>query len=453
MAIVFTEEQAGNYLRQQSGYKSSIDDIQKQYQTGVSQLNSQFQNGLIDLNKSYGIENYNLGRDFTQSMRQAFDAAQQQRSSFLSQSGTIGSGQRQAMAIDLEQATINAYDSYIQNYMKNKQNLEQNLKSAVASIESNKAKGLQTLFENAQNAQAAVEKDVSIDAANYAAFANAPMEYLKKLWETNPDVFNDGVLNRYTYVDENGNRQLISSDELNSSFFEITDNGMELTDSGKEFYQLMAYGLGNIGSLDKYLQENNKDLYDWAIKSNVYGDTETVNQQGYSTNFDAVMSSLIGSDAVSTGSFDSTMEPKYRSKYAGENVSVYENSKDFGTVKQVKSAKGVTISSPEGLQYSALLNWDDVKEYKDDKAKKSENFKATYTDDSGVTKVYNLKVLKDEAESDVFADISNAFGKIEERRIYDYGGETYIGVIDDNGKSHLRKVKIDKDLKLQKMAN
>ena len=432
MAIVFTEEQAGNYLRQQSNYKSAIDSIQKQFDT-------QFQSGLTDLGKSYGREGYTLGKDFTQSMSQAFDAAKQQRSSFLSQSSSIGSGQRQAMAIDLEQATMNAYDSYIQNYMLNKQNLEQNLRSGVASLESTKAEGV-------QKAQATLEKDIGTEAANYAALANAPMEYLQYLWETDPTQFDtNDALSRYTYFDENGQRQLIDSAMLGSDFYQQRGDGYILTDAGKEFYNTMLYGMPT-NTFYNYLKSEKSDLYNWAIASNTYGDAEHVNAQGYSSNFDSVFGGILGADAVKAESYDTTQN-KYRNKtYSGGDVESYENSL-YGNVEQVKSSKGVTVLSLEGLTFKTNpgndpmigLEWDDVVDGE------AENFQGYYTDKNGKKHIYDFKVLKDEADSATFADISNAFGKIENQRLYDYGGEMYMGVVDKDGVTHLRKVKTYSD--------
>lgn len=492
MAVVYTQSEAENYLRKQSkynelkqnyldrnagylnDYNAGLKQINDELSTGKANLSEQFRTGLSQLGKSYSQQGSELGRNFTQSMSEAFDAAQKQRSSFLSQSASIGSGQRQSIARDLDVATTNAYDSYIQNYIKNKQLLDTNLKSGSEELKTNRDSVISQLEMNAQNAKTnlgnqynklieqdnkkieQIEKDVAKEAENFAALANTPVEYLQYLWENNPDLFNDDLLGRYTYLDESGVRQLMTGAQMDRSFFTYNEDGSkELTPEGKELYSIIAYGLGDTGEafgFNDYIADTNKELYEWAIGLNKYGDNEFVNRQGYTSNFDAVMGSLLGSDIVASESYKAS-KSNLGSQY-NQNINEKTSYDEEGNVYNVEtrqSSKGTSIESftnveftkPDGKAKNAAKGF----EYKDIVEGKAETFTAKIG-----TEEYKFEATKKEAESDILDDIVDAYDSIAEKKIYNYSGTYYMGVKNKDGKMVLRKLKL-KGNKTKKALN
>lgn len=481
MANIYTQSEAENYLRNQqryqelkqtyadrsneylSNYNSGIKSVNEEYRTGKADIANQFRSGLSQLGKNYGQQGSELGRNFTQSMSDAFDVARKQRSSFLSQSASVGSGQRQNIARDLDAVTTKAYDSYIQNYMKNKQLLDTNLKSGSEELKMNRDSAISQLETNAQNAKTSlanqynklieqdskeieqIEKDVAKEAENFVAMANMPIEYLQYLWENNPDLFNDDLLGRYTYLDESGARQLISKEQMNSNFFDYDEDGnVSLSDVGKDLYSIIAYGLGDTGAalgFNDYMSENYNDLYQWATALNTYGDTEFVNSYGYTSNFDAVMGSLLGADIVAKESYNAKSFDVGSQYNQNVNDKIVGKDDDANTVKVEtrQSSKGTSIESftdveftaPDGKAKNAAKGF----EYKDIVDGKAETFTAKIG-----TEEYKFKATKKEAENDVLDDIVDAYGSIVEKKIYKYSGTYYLGVKNKDGKMVLRKL-------------
>ena len=438
MAIVFTQQEANEYLRRQAPYTNAIQSIDTQVEAGVKGINTSYQNALKDVNLNYGNNMYNLGLDLSQAMSDAFTTASQQRSSFLSQAPNLSVGQRENIEMNLENTMINAYDSYLKKYNESRQNLNLGFKSDVSKLQTNKASELLNLYEDVEKTQQVIDSELLNQSKNYAALANAPMEYLKKTWKDNLEVFKSGPLSKYTYF-ENGERKLISDLELNSIFFEDTENGKVLTDAGKEFYGTILYGLGD-GSFDEYLKSSDLKLYEWAIDSNVYGDSAYKNPQGYSSNFDAVFGALGLSDIVSSGRYDTTnsifkskYEDSYDTSYVNKNVMTREN---LGSISE-RSSDGISVYRFNDLRPStnegptSELNWNDVLEGK------AETFRMVYNDNE-----YKFKIKKAEASEDIVNKIISVYGKIDNQSIYSYDGKFYIGVdIDGKGNYKLRELK------------
>ena len=436
MAIVFTQQEANEYLRRQTPYTNMIQGIDAQVEAGVKGINTSYQNALGDVNLNYGNNRYNLGLDLSEAMSDAFTTASQQRSSFLSQAPNLSAGQRESIEMNLENTMINAYDSYLKKYNDSRQDLNLSFKSDVSKLQTSKASELLNLYEDVEKTQQTIDDELLNQSKNYAALANAPMAYLKKTWEDNPEVFESGPLSKYTYF-ENGERKLINDLELSSKFFKDTENGKVLTDAGKEFYGTILYGLGD-GSFDEYLKSSDLKLYEWAVGGNVYGDPTYKNLQGYSSNFDAVFGALGLGDIVSDGKYDTTnpifksnYEDSYDTSYANKNVMISEN---FGSISE-RSANGTSVYRFNDLRLSTSenprseLNWEDVLKGK------AEVFRMVYNDNE-----YEFKIKKAEASDYIVDKIVSVYGKIDNKSIYSYDGKIYIGVV-ANGDYKLRELK------------
>lgn len=437
MAIVFTQQEANEYLKRQAPYTNTIQSIDTQVEAGVKGINTSYRNALEDVNLNYGNNRYNLGLDLSQAMSDAFTTASQQRSSFLSQAPNLGAGQRENIEMNLENTMINAYDSYLKKYNEGRQNLNLSFKSDVSKLQTNKASELLNLYEDVEKTQQVIDNELLNQSKNYAALANAPMEYLKKTWKDNPEVFESGPLSKYTYF-ENGERKLINDLELSSIFFKDTENGKVLTDAGKEFYGTILYGLGD-GSFDEYLKSSDLKLYEWAVGGNVYGDSAYKNSQGYSSNFDAVFGALGLGDIISGGKYDTT-RPIFKSKYEDSYDTSYKNKKvindeNIGSISE-RSSNGENVYRLNDLRLStnkgarSALNWEDVLDGK------AEVFRMTYNDNE-----YEFKITKDEASGDTMNQIVSSYGDIENKSIYGYNGEFYIGIVTDTG-TKLRRLKL-----------
>ena len=437
MAIVFTEQQANEYLRRQKPYVNAMEDINEQVNLGVEGIDKFYQSGLKDVNLNYGNNRYGLGLDLSKTLSDAFTTASQQRSSFLSQTPNIGAGQRESIAMDLENTIVNAYDSYLRKYSESRQNVDVNLKSDVSKLQNDKMSGLQSLYEDANKAQQTINNELSNQSKNYAALANAPMEYLTNLWKENPEAFENGPLSKYTYF-EDGERKLINNVELNSAFFEDTENGKILTDAGREFYGTILYGLGD-GSFDEYLKSSDSELYEWAVGNNIYGDSGYENSQGYSSNFDGVFGSLGLADIVNTGKYDTT-NPIFKSRYENSYGTSYKNkevvkNENLGSISK-RTFDGENVYLLNDLKLSTKtgarseLNWEDVTDGE------AETFAMTYNDNE-----YRFRITKDTATDDVVNKITSSYGEIKNKSIYAYNGEFYIGVVTDDG-TKLRRVKL-----------
>ena len=436
MAIVFTQQEANEYLRRQAPYTNMIQSVDTQVEAGVKGINTSYQNALEDVNLNYGNNRYNLGLDLSQATSDAFTTASQQRSSFLSQAPNLSAAQRESIEMNLENTMINAYDSYLKKYNESRQNLNSGFKSDVSKLQTNKASELLNLYEDVEKTQQVIDNELLGQSKNYAALANAPMEYLKKTWKDNPEVFENGPLSKYTYF-ENGERKLIDDLELSSIFFKDTENGKVLTDAGKEFYGTILYGLGD-GSFDEYLKSSDLKLYEWAVGSNIYGDSTYKNSQGYSSNFDAVFGALGLDDIISGGKYDTT-SPIFKSKYEDSYDTSYVNknvmtSENLGSISE-RSSDGVSVYRFNDLRPStneaptSELNWNDVLEGK------AETFKMVYGDNE-----YKFKIKKAEASEDIVNKIVSVYGKIDNQSIYSYDGKIYIGVVTD-GNYKLRELK------------
>lgn len=436
MAIVFTQQEANEYLRRQAPYTNTIQSIDKQIETGVKGINTAYQNALGDVNLNYGNNRYNLGLDLSKAMSDAFTTASQQRSSFLSQAPNLSAGQRENIEMNLENTMINAYDSYLKKYNESRQNLNLGFESDVSKLQTNKASELLNLYENVEKTKQVIDNELLNQSKNYAALANAPMEYLKKTWKDNPEAFENGPLSKYTYF-ENGERKLINDLELSSIFFKDTENGKVPTDAGKEFYGTILYGLGD-GSFDEYLKSSDLKLYEWAVGSNIYGDSAYKNSQGYSSNFDAVFGALGLGDIIRGGKYDTTnsifkskYEDSYDTSYANKNVMTSEN---LGSISE-RSSGDTSVYRFNDLRLStnqnpkSKLNWADVLKGK------TETFRMVYNDNE-----YEFKIKKAEASEDIVNKIASVYGKIDDKSIYSYDGKIYIGVAMD-GNYKLRELK------------
>ena len=513
MANIYTQSEAENYLRNQqryqelkqtyadrsntylSNYNAGIGSVNEEYKTGKADIVNRFRSDLSQLGKSYSQQGAQLGRNFAQSMSEAFDSAQKQRSSFLSQSASIGSGQRQNIAGDLDVATTNAYDSYIQNYLRNRQQLDTTLKSDSETLDANRRSALSQLAANAQTAKENLakeynklieqdkkeideyEKEVAKEAENFVALANMPIEYLQYLWKNNPNLFNDDLLGRYTYLDENGARRLISREQMSSNFFDHDEDGnVFLSPAGRDFYSIVAYGLGDTGAalgFNDYMSENYNDLYQWATAANTYGDREFINRFGGNTNFDAVMGSLLGADIVANESYKakSLDEDIYGPQINYDVGSQYNqnvSTKSVGSGDNINEVEVETRASPAGKSIESFLATEFYEDTVSDSdmgavgsfvrdffrpasaQPRNELFDYKYIADGGVDDFvvkmgdsdYKFRATNTNADSTILDDVTKAYGSITEKKIYKYDGIYYMGVKTSNGDMVLRKLKL-----------
>lgn len=417
--IIMTQSSVEEYLKNKNRYSQTYKNIENQLLQGIDQLEQQYVNTINSGLSQYGENAFYAGKDLTQNLASIYDSAAQQRYNLIT--SDIGSSMRTKELSDLESVATKAYDSYLQNYMINKDAVD--LSSIRSSAEAARYQGIESLYQNATNLASQVTESLESEAKNYQALYNTPREYLQYLVDNDLIGYDTPGFERYfdkSYVDGELITMIKSAEDLDSLFYNFDESGnvSGLSDFGKDFYNQMLYGTSDISGAESFfgwLNANNPDLYNWAIATNPYN-TNT-------TNLGDVFSQLGLGNMINKGTYtpkDYSVPATHRSNNA---IDVDEY-----------NYEGTPVWAFNNVEYTGL-NTKDASELK------SELF--SLVDKNG--NKYSAKLKKGEkADDNVLTAIVNTAGSIEDGKLYAYGKDLYLAVY-KNGSPILRKVTINDD--------
>ena len=256
------------------GYITSVNEYKKQ----LKDLNRNYEGRKVweDLYGAVGLSKQRaesqLVQDYNSSILNAYKSAYKQQSDIYR--SALGQGYKDALASELDLALSQAYDSYRQNYLSQKNQLE----------------------SNTQEANSAITSELETQAENTKLYQDSFYSYLDDLWnraqgtgkyedvgedETLKDLFTNDILwNRYT-TKVGENTYLMDSSEL---YGQLYDKNRMITDRGLDFYDQMFNSLGVVEGKDysfhRYLSDVNPELYEWSIANNPYDYTTAGTNMG-----------------------------------------------------------------------------------------------------------------------------------------------------------------------------
>ena len=200
----------------------------------------------IDANRQAAIEG--VASDYSDAVATAYLSSLSNKAA-IGQSNLI-SGQKDAMLSANDEALEEAYKSYLQNH----------------------AQSIDAINANAAQARAGINTTLTEQSEMFAKYGNARLDYLEHLYDSNPDIFNNPRFANYmtTSYNDNGDaeRMLMSRGELENLIFDPSGG---LTTAGRAFFDQMENDeLLRNNSFGSYLQENDEELYNWAMSDNPY---------------------------------------------------------------------------------------------------------------------------------------------------------------------------------------
>ncbi len=213
--------------------------------------------GAVGLSTNQALEQAQY--DYYSAMNDAYAAAYNEAAAV--QNSALAQGYKTKMLSDLDYDLNEAFNSYRQNYLTQKQNIE----------------------STAAEAKATVDSALLTQAKNVKAYADSPYQYLTTMFNRaygNEDYEPDSRLlevfeknpNWSKYVVENeGQKSLLSEQEL---YKQLYDKDGNLTIKGADFYDQMMNDLGvTIGeeySFHNWLANENSELFEWSQSYNPY---------------------------------------------------------------------------------------------------------------------------------------------------------------------------------------
>ena len=258
---------AYGYITSTNEYKKQLKDLNRNYE-GRRVWDELY--GQIGLSKQ--LAESTLNQDYSTNVLDAYSEAYNQRLAIAN--SALGTGYKQQAMEDLDFALSEAFDSYRQNYLTQKAQID----------------------ENALAANQAIDAELTKQAKNIKLYQDSFYNYLDDLWNraqgtgkyedigvntTLQNLFiNDPLWSRYTEkIDKN--THLLDSSSL---YAQLYDANHMITDKGRDFYDQMFNSLGVVEGKDysfhRYLSEVNPELYDWSIASNPYDYTEAGTNMG-----------------------------------------------------------------------------------------------------------------------------------------------------------------------------
>lgn len=440
---VFTADNAKNYLKEYNKnylgeqiWLNAFNTIDKNYRSAVT-----------DLAIAEGKQESNALRDYSANITEAYKTAMMQRNQIAA--SNLGQGFKNQLFTDIDTNLDNAYNSYLQNYLSNRQNIQSNYLNNVNGI-----------YEAHQAATEEVDKLLNEQAQNTANYLNAHFDYadamLNKLYNENPNVLSEDQYQDYVIREMvNGQLQVTGIKDISAirdMMFDSTDNGYELNDRGKDFFrQMQQLGLEENGySFGDYLYENDADLFDWSMSINEYDSTYS-DLRG-NTN----RASALGAIGLADNGFVASGNYEWKGGSATDNY--YKNTQT--TASSVNSYGG-TLTSYKSNQGDVGVwkpydeSTDGVKGYKVTglKNKDNNNFTIVYNDERQanqyglpVVKKYKLELIstKDDptAEMDdkTLTDIDKAVGGLVTNTMYYWNDDIWIAMQDEDGTMKMRKV-------------
>lgn len=421
--IIMTQSSAEEYLKNKNKYSQAYKNIENQLTQGVNQLEQQYMATMESGLSEYGKNAFYAGKDFMQNISSAYDTAAQQRYGLIT--SDMGSAARTEGLSDLETITTQAYDTYLQNYMANKDAID--LSAIESSAESEKLQGLESLYQNAAALSSQVNTALESEAKNYQSLYNAPREYFQYLIDNNKISYNTPGFSKYfdvSYRDGVPQYTIKSSKDFDSLFYNFDESGnvTGLSDFGKDFYNQMLYGTSDISGVESFfgwLNTENPDLYNWAIATNQY-DTKT-------TNLGDVFGQLDMGNIINKGTYTGTI-----TSYSNQAPAASLSNAAVDINRYVYD--GAKIHTFDNVEYKGL-NLEDAADLK------SESFKLV--DKNG--NKYSAKLEKDiKATDDILTSIYNAVGSIEDGKLYAYGEDLYLAASTEDGVV-LRKVTFNEE--------
>jgi hypothetical protein len=214
------------------------------------------------LNETTLLENQalaNLEYDYGQAVNQAYAASMDANKAI--QNSALGTGYKEAALVENQNALLDAFNQYKQNYVSNKQ-----------SVIANYDKINQSIYDAYQQQ----EEKFASQAETFIEYWDEYYNYADWLWKQgNYDIFENGELKPFTTLDEFGAPRLKTRSELfdqggDGAF--VTENG-ELTNAGKHYLDVIENArFEGMPTFGEYLSENNRDLWNWASEvSEEYG--------------------------------------------------------------------------------------------------------------------------------------------------------------------------------------
>lgn len=256
------------------GYITSTNDYKKQ----LKELNRNYEGRKVwdELYGQIGLSQQraenSVRRDYLTNLSEAYTSAYNQKAAVAN--SALGTGYKQQAIEDLDFALSEAFDSYRQNYLTQKAQID----------------------ENALAANQAIDAELTKQAENTKLYQDSFYNYLNDLWNraqgtgkyedvgvdtTLQNLFtNDPLWSRYTEKIGKNTRLLDSS----SLYAQLYDTNHMITDKGRDFYDQMFNSLGVVEGKDysfhKYLSDTNSELYEWSIAANPYDYTEAGTNMG-----------------------------------------------------------------------------------------------------------------------------------------------------------------------------
>ena len=229
--------------------------------------------GDLDLSKQLGTEN--LIKNYGNLVGEAYLASKANERSILGSNAFEGFKQA---ALDENQLTLEkAYDSYMSQYLSDQQALNKGIAQERATL----------------------NQELDTLAQRTADYGNAHFDYLQALWdkhqagELNFNPFEQPQFAQYLTKekDADGNEiQVFDIDKIQAGLFDENDT---LNQRGIDFFDMIEHDdiLNENYSFADYLQENDKELYEWGRSENPYNFAP--NKKGLNLN-DATFRQMVG---------------------------------------------------------------------------------------------------------------------------------------------------------------
>lgn len=264
---------------------------QSTWNTLYNQVENAEQRALSQIGLDYQTQKLNLEKSYAETIAEAYNASK--ASNMQIAGSNLGSGYRNALIADNQNALQKAYEQYKTNYQQSLSELSSGYEENVANITSTTAA--------ATNEIDTLLNEQSSNVKSYLNYAN---NYIDYLYNNNPELFENLAWSRY--LNEDGavkSYDEIFSTDAGTLTYDDTSDQYYLTDKGREIYQQIF----NERGFGKYLQNTDAELYDWLYST------------GYdnSRNIDMIYNDVLGFTD------DSWTKYTYENKFVGLDGTEY----------------------------------------------------------------------------------------------------------------------------------
>lgn len=254
------EENQKYYDKLQSSYQGAVKDVEDYYSPFYQSIGLNAEKSLAANTRSY-----------QQQLVSAYDKFLDNKSSV--DRSNLGTGYRNLLYEENKDILNNAFESYKQQYLSQKQSIESSADENINKILTSQQSDISTLTEDYLSSVSDLNEEIGNYAQNFVNYTDAHYGYLSWLYKKNKDAFTNPMLARF--LNEDG--ELVGTSQISAGIYDDKGN---LTEYGKDFFNFIENAKYGGYTFQDYLAENNSKLFEWGVSGGAERFQESIGFNG-----------------------------------------------------------------------------------------------------------------------------------------------------------------------------